>query len=61
MKMVAMVMIWFNNNFIGIGTDVNTKDITVSDITLDGNSGNSIRFLNEQITISLYSMNHLHL
>ena len=36
-----------NNNFIGIGTDVNTKDITVSDITLDGNSGNSIRFLNE--------------
>ena len=37
----------FNNNFVTVGTNVNTKDMTVSDITLDGNSGNSIRLLNE--------------
>ena len=37
----------FNNNFVTVGTNVNTKDMTVSDITLDGNSGNSIRFFNE--------------
>ena len=37
----------FNNNFVTIGTNVNTRDMTVSDITLDGNSSNSIRFFNE--------------
>ena len=33
----------FDSNFVGIGT-TNGKDVTISDITIDGNSGNNITF-----------------
>ena len=33
----------FNGNFIGIGV-TNGKDVTIADITIDGNNGNNIRF-----------------
>ena len=32
-----------DGNFVGIGT-TNARDVTIQDITLDGNSGNNIRF-----------------
>ena len=40
----------FTGNFVGVGTDVNidsdptATDMTIQDVTIDGNSGNNIRF-----------------